>query len=406
VVHRRKKKARKRTSRAIVKSTLPPPVIIQRNRERELTPEEVNLVKNTCCKEGSEEEFALFLYICKKHRVDPLVGQIFAIFFNATKHHKDERGIWCPGKQMVIVMGINGYRSLAARQHKDYGGCKRPEYVMTEKTTPAGRKIPSECTIALMKKGMEYPTEATVYWDEFAPADLGDDRAKFWNTKPKHMLAKCAESQALRRGYPDLADIYTVEEMAQAVMNYTPEGREFFIDGKRPDGTAGPAMQRQIAKDTQKKIVDAKVQGNWCEKHRCPKDQCPADEHTKEENDKLWEERQTVASAKNVTPQPEEKRARPRGPQVKEERVKRPAGLKVNGTLHNTYAAMTRDNRKYLTVKVGPEYYKCYRPSIFPFLEKGCGNAIEFFSSAGSITGLIRIGQTRFEEDGKTRVQA
>jgi phage recombination protein Bet len=204
-----------------------------------LRQDEIDLLKRTVAKGCTEDEFALFLWVCRKHRVDPLTRQIYAVKRWLTKHHKDDRGIWVGGEQMTIQMGIDGYRALAARGHGDFGGCDDAEYKWfePEKKTPALRRIPESATIRMWKKGLDHPVTATAFWEEFAPADLSEGKADFYNRMPKHMLAKCAESLAIRKGYPDMADIYTNEEMTQHSQDFTPGGRQIVgQDGRAPSG--------------------------------------------------------------------------------------------------------------------------------------------------------------------------
>ncbi|KKL13940.1 hypothetical protein LCGC14_2520750, partial [marine sediment metagenome] len=124
-------------------------------------------------------------------------------------------------KVMAIQIGIDGYRAMAARSHKDFGSIGEPEYEYG--TDP---KIPILARIKLWKKGVEQPTVAVAFWAEIAPQDLNKPEAWAWKKMPRHMLAKCAEAFALRKAYPDLADIYTDEEMMQADDDLSPEGRE------------------------------------------------------------------------------------------------------------------------------------------------------------------------------------
>src|SRR5229473_4414724 len=181
----RRPKRRKRASNttAIVRAqpqVIPPAQIVRHGRTQNLRPEEVALLKRTVAKGTSDDEFSLFMLICKKHKVDPFIGQIHCVMFPVAKHHQDEKGIWVSGQQMVIIMGINGYRSTAARSHKDYGGSDEPTFTWfaDQRKTPAGKRIPESATIKLWKKGLEHPIVATVRWEEFAPANLGTERAK------------------------------------------------------------------------------------------------------------------------------------------------------------------------------------------------------------------------------------
>jgi phage recombination protein Bet len=213
------------------------------------------------CKGADNDEFALFLWTCKKHKLDPITKQIYAVFRNVSKHHQDEKGIWIAGRQMTIQMGIDGLRALAGRHHRDFGGADEPTFVMSGTKTPAGRPIPESATVRLWKKGLEHPIVGVAYWDEFAPRDLSETKADFYNRMPRHMLAKCAEALAIRKGYPDLSDIYTDAEMVQADQEYTPEGR--IITDANGFTASGRAVtyeaNRQLGKARQAEVLDEKL---------------------------------------------------------------------------------------------------------------------------------------------------
>jgi phage recombination protein Bet len=210
-------------------------------KAKRLQKNEIELLKRTVAKGVSDDEFALFLWVCKKHKLDPMARQVHAVRRFLQKHHVNEKGIWVSGHQMVIQIGIDGYRALAGRDHPDFGGCDEPEFEFTE----SQKRIPTLARIRLWKKGLEHPIVGVAYWDEYAPRDLTKAEAFMWNKMPKHMLAKCAEALALRKGYPELADIYTNEEMSQAMDEYTPDGRQITVQAPNRSQSIDDEVERQ-----------------------------------------------------------------------------------------------------------------------------------------------------------------
>jgi phage recombination protein Bet len=277
------KKHAKKKKRAPVVEVLQPTGIVRvepRAIERgpRLRQADVELLRRTVAKGTTDDEFALFLWVAKKHRLDPMTRQIHAIKRQVQKHHQDAKGIWHAGAVMTIQVGIDGYRALAAR-HKDYGGSDDAIYTFDK----PGDKQPASATIKLWKRGLEHPVVATAYWNEFAPADLTRPEMFMWAKMPKHMLAKCAEALALRKGYPDLSDIYTDEEMAQADQDYTDSGRQIVLsDGKAPSGV--------------------QVQHVWApgEKHLTVQQQEVADAHEAELKKKMDEQMAQIAKEKDM----------------------------------------------------------------------------------------------------------
>jgi hypothetical protein len=242
-----KRKTRKPTTTAIVKTEqTPAPTVVSGGRIRKLGQDEIALLKRTVAKGTSDDEFAMFLWVCRNHQVDPVVGEVYCIMRWDSKRDvvgqdENNRPIYQGGMKMTIQMGIGGLRGLAARKHKDYGSTDDPVWTFGERKTPAGKKIPDSVSVAVWKKGAERPTKATIFWDEFAPRTLQTEPFKhdFWNHSPANQLAKCCEAQALRKSYPDLNNIYIPEEMARRDEDYTPGGRQITdAEGFAPSGRA------------------------------------------------------------------------------------------------------------------------------------------------------------------------
>ena len=215
-------------------------------RTRKLSSDEIALLKRTCAKGTSDDEFSMFLWFCRNHEVDPIAQEVYCIMRWDSKRDivgqdKDGKNIYQGGNKMTIQMGIGGLRGLAARKHKDYGSTDEPVWVFGERKTPAGKRIPEQVSVSVWKKGAERPTTATIFWDEFVPKDLATNAWKydFWNNAPANQLAKCCESQSLKKAYPDLNNIYTKEELDRTADDYTPDGRQVVDDkGFAPSGRA------------------------------------------------------------------------------------------------------------------------------------------------------------------------
>src|SRR6266478_3483193 len=205
------------------------PVAIQRPQKRELFPEEVALLQRTVAKGTSPDEFALFLWVARKHGLDPMTRQLHAVMRWSTELN-------C--KVMSIQVGIDGYRALAARHHPDYGGADEPEFEFQDGVDLQGKpaKILYLARVRVWKKGFEHPTVGVAYWDEYHP-DLAKPESFMWRRMPKGQLAKCAEALALRKAYPDLSNIYVDEEMHRADDNFSPSGRAITVGGQPPSLT-------------------------------------------------------------------------------------------------------------------------------------------------------------------------
>src|SRR5579884_4322704 len=82
----------------------------------QFTKEQLDLIKRTVAPGVTDDEFKLFVEVCKSKGLNPFTRQIYAI------PRKDG-----DSKKMTIQTGIDGYRLLAARSGK-YAGQLGPEW--------------------------------------------------------------------------------------------------------------------------------------------------------------------------------------------------------------------------------------------------------------------------------------
>jgi len=158
---------------------------------------DMGLVARTVAKGCSSDELSLFGAICKRTRLDPFARQIFAI----------KRG-----GVMTTQVSIDGARLIAQRSGQ-YAGQVGPFFcgengqwvdVWLAKTPPMAAKV------GVRRSTFVEPLYAVAIWSEYAQS------GNMWAKYPSVMLAKCAESLALRKSFPaELSGLYTTDEMPQ-----------------------------------------------------------------------------------------------------------------------------------------------------------------------------------------------
>lgn len=179
------------------------------------------------------DEFNVFMSVSASLGLDPLRKQIYAFVFNKDKPDR---------RRMSIIVGIDGFRSVAKRSGEYRPDNRAPRFTYdpasaNPDTNPLGL-ISAEVSVFQFSHGEWHEVSAIAYWDEFAPIIEGgkwvsgeDGRRSFrkdgtmqldpgkenWRKMSRLMLAKCAEAQAIRRGWPeDLSAIYSDEELDRA----------------------------------------------------------------------------------------------------------------------------------------------------------------------------------------------
>lgn len=168
------------------------------------TKEQIDLIKRTIAPSSTMDELELFLAQCNRTGLDPLTRQIWFIKVD---------------DKVVIQASIDGLRAIAERS-SSYAGQDAPEFKAV-KTLDGKADIQCSVRVYRFNNGQRYQASVGVaYFSESKPAWASRSPSSLWNTKPKLMLAKVAESLALRKAFPnDLSGIYTPEEFAQSTTN-------------------------------------------------------------------------------------------------------------------------------------------------------------------------------------------
>lgn len=187
--------------------------VVSNNREMiSFDAQKTELIKKMVGAELTQVEFEVFIAVARARGLDPLLGQMHAV-----KRNLDGKS------KMVIQVGIDGLRAIAQRTG-EYAGCDKTLFEYDEEK----RIISAEVTVHRMVKGNKCSFTATADWSEYYP---GEKMGFMWRSKPKVMLGKCAEAQALRKAFPfDLSGLY--EEAELEVKDVTPKKES---DEQSPD---------------------------------------------------------------------------------------------------------------------------------------------------------------------------
>ena len=195
----------------------------------DMTPRQVTLVKTTIAKDCNDDEFSLFMEVAKAKGLDPFIGQIIPMVFS--KGNADKR-------KMTIIISRDGQRVIAQRCGDYRPASKPPQYEMDKALiNPLNPQGIVSATVYLWKQDPKsnewYEVAGQSFWEEFAPIKddwaRGDDGRNHktgqqklddsgnWCRMPRLMIAKCAEMQALRAGWPEeFTGLYDEAEMDRA----------------------------------------------------------------------------------------------------------------------------------------------------------------------------------------------
>jgi phage recombination protein Bet len=185
-------------------------VVARPDARATITEDKYELLRHTLVKDASNAEFDLFVQVCNRTGLDPFARQIFAV----SRYDKN-----AGGKVMTIQTSIDGHRLIAERSGK-YAGQLGPFWcgkdgqwreVWLEDQPPAAARV------GVLRHDFKEPVWRVARWNSYVQKGKEGAPSKMWAAMPDVMLAKCAESLALRTAFPqELSGLYTQEEMAQS----------------------------------------------------------------------------------------------------------------------------------------------------------------------------------------------
>ena len=150
--------------------------------------EKIDLIKAKIAPDCTDTEFELLMYMANKYGLDPLVHQIWAVKYQ--------------NKPALIFAGRDGFLEIAHRS-KQFDG-------MRAGTRNEGEEIIGWCEVH--RKDMSHPFYVEVYLKEYLKPQSPGQKPGPWQTMPRVMIQKVAESSALRRAF-SVSGLYCPEEI-------------------------------------------------------------------------------------------------------------------------------------------------------------------------------------------------
>ena len=172
----------------------------------------ISVLRSSLYPGAAKESVQLVLEYCRAAKLDPMQKPVHIVPMWDSKSG---------GMRDVIMPGIGLYRTQAARSGA-LAGVSEPEFgpETTENVGGTTVSYPAWCRVSVSRElpsGKIAVFFATERWIENYATKGGKEKSiapnAMWLKRPYGQLAKCAQAQAFRVGFPEIGSMPTAEEM-------------------------------------------------------------------------------------------------------------------------------------------------------------------------------------------------
>ena len=178
--------------------------------------EQVDTIKAVLVPGATDQDLMLLAQVSQRTGLDLFTRQMYGIM---RKSREEIDGKWVYVKKLSIQISIDGFRLIAARTG-EYTGQEGPFWCGPDgKWTDVwlSKEPPAAAKVGVWRKGFQAPLFRVATFNSYAETKQDGTLTKMWAKMPEVLIAKCAESLALRTAFPqELGGLYTADEMGQA----------------------------------------------------------------------------------------------------------------------------------------------------------------------------------------------